>query len=121
MKARRLDPFVALSVAAALAHRQLSDLRHFYDIEHYSEVLNTVGQALGRVVPIYCAGDDGVRHALSQLELLGSKLRRGATVLELADGRGCRQLSVLRSDLRDAIAILAHTGITGFSARQEPK
>jgi hypothetical protein len=118
---RRLHPHIALSVASALAYHQLSDLRKFYDIEHYSEVLNTVAQALCRVAAIYVADDAGVQRALSAGQLSGAKVRRGATLLVLADGHECRHLSVLRSDLRDAIAILARTGLTGFSAQREPK
>jgi hypothetical protein len=118
-----LNPHIALSVAAALAHRQLSpERRAFYDVEHYSEVLNRAAQALIRVAQIHVGdGDGGAPRALSPSELDGALVRRGATVLVLADGRLFRRLSVLREDLRGAITILRRAGLRTFDEQRDPK
>jgi hypothetical protein len=118
-----LNPHIALSVAAALAHRQLSpERRAFYDVEHYSELLNRVAQALLRVAQIHVGdGDGGAPRALSECDLEGAIVRRGATVLVLADGRLLRHLSVLREDLRSAITILGRAGLRTFDEQREPK
>jgi hypothetical protein len=117
------NPHIALSVAAGLAHRQLAvQPREFYDVEHYSEVLNLVAQALTRVAQIYVAEQAGAaREGLSGLDLEGASVRRGATVLVLADGRTFRHIWVRRDDLRNAITILASTGIRGFTSQRAPK
>jgi hypothetical protein len=118
-----LNPHIALSVAAALAHRQLSpERRAFYDVEHYSAVLNRVAQALIRVAQIHVGdGEGSARRALSEPELDGAIVRRGATVLALADGRSLRHLSVLREDLRSAITILRRAGVRAFDEQPKPK
>jgi hypothetical protein len=118
-----LNPHMALSVAAALAHRQLSpERRAFYDVEHYGEVLNRIAQALARVAQIHVGdGEGGAPRALSPSELDGALVRRGATVLVLADGRLFRRLSVLREDLRGAITILRRAGLRTFDEHSEPK
>jgi hypothetical protein len=118
-----LNPHIALSVAAALAHRQLSsERRAFYDVQHYSEMLNRVAQALLRVAQIHVADGDGSGpRALSEPELDGAIVRRGATVLVLADGRSFRRLWVLREDLRSAITILGRAGVRTFDTQPEPK
>jgi len=118
-----LNPHIALSVAAALAHRQLSpERRAFYDVEHYSEVLNRAAQALIRVAQVHVGNGDGsAPRALSPSELDGALVRRGATVLVLADGRLFRRLSVLREDLRGAITILRRAGLRTFNEQRDPK
>jgi len=120
---RQLNPHVALSVAALTAHRQLAAKPPaFYDVEHYNEVLNTVAHALMRAAPLYVAdADGGERRTLSEADLDGASVRRGATLLVLADGRSFRYVSLLRDDLRSAIAILARTGVKGFSPQRTPK
>ena len=118
-----LNPHIALSVAAALAHRQLSpERRAFYDVEHYSEVLNRAAQALIRVAQVHVGNGDGsAPRPLSPSELDGALVRRGATVLVLADGRLFRRLSVLREDLRGAITILRRAGLRTFNEQRDPK
>jgi hypothetical protein len=110
------DPHVALSVAAALAHSQLSENpRVFYDVEHYSETLNLAARALASAAVIHVAeSDHGGWRALTDAELAAASIQRGATLLVLADGRTFRHLSVLRSDLRSAIALLRAAGVKAF-------
>jgi hypothetical protein len=119
----RPNPHVALSVAAAFTYWQLSAKRpQFYDVEHYSEVLNTIARALSRLIPLYIADvDGGPRRALREVELNGASVVRGATVLTLADGRSFRYLWVLRNDLREAIAVLGHTSLREIIARRGQK
>ena len=123
MKPRQLNPHIALSVAAGLAHQQLAaQPNKFYDGEHFSEMMNMVAHALMRVAPLYVAdAEDGGRRALSEAELEGASIRRGATLLVLADGRSFRHVSLLRDDLRNAIAILARTGVRAFGSQRAPK
>ena len=118
-----LNPHIALSVAAAFAHRQLSpERRAFYDVEHYGEVLNRAAQALMRVAQIHVGdGEGGAPRALSPSELDGAWVRRGATVLVLADGRLFRRLSVLREELRGAITILGRAGLKTFDQQRGSK
>lgn len=60
MKSRQLNPHIALSVAAGLAHQQLAaQPNKFYDGEHYSELMNMVAHALMRVAPLYVADAEG--------------------------------------------------------------
>ena len=54
---------------------------------------------------------NGERRALSEADLFGAVVSRGATRLTLQDGRVFTEISILRSDLRDAIAILMATGL----------
>jgi hypothetical protein len=119
----RSNPHIALSVAAGLAQRQLAVTpREFYDVQHYSEVLNLVARALARVAQIYVADDaGGARRGLSGAELESCSVQRGATLLLLADGRAFRHVSILRDDLRSAITILASTGIRAFSSPRTPE
>lgn len=110
------DPYLALSVAAAMAYGQLSEKRPvFYDVEHFSEVLNVAAQALIRAVPIYVAdAGRGARRRLAYEEALHAAVTRGATVVVLANGRRLTGVSLLRSDFRGAVAALRRTGIKGF-------
>jgi hypothetical protein len=123
VKWRPLNSHVALSVAAGLAHRQLAaQPAKFYDVEHYSEVMNLVAQALLRVAQVYVADAyGGERRALGEADLIGARVRRGATLLVLADGRSFRHLSLERDDLRNAITILSSSGVHAFSAPRTPK
>jgi hypothetical protein len=123
VKSRQLNPHIALPVAAALAHHQLAaQPNKFYDGEHYSEVMNMVAHALMRVAPLYVAdAEGGERRGLSEADLDGASIQRGATLLVLADGRSFRYVSLLRDDLRNAIAILARTGVRAFSSQRASK
>lgn len=109
-------PYIALSVAAAMAYGQLSGRRPaFYDVQHFSEVLNVAAQALIRVVPVYVAdARTGVCRRLADEEALHAAVTRGATVVVLPSGRRLTGVSLLRSDLRGAVAALRRTGIEGF-------
>jgi hypothetical protein len=123
VKWRPLNSHVALSVAAGLAHRQLAaQPAKFYDVEHYSEVMNLVAQALLRVAQVYVAdASGGERRGLSEADLINARVRRGATLLMLADGRSFRHLWLLREDLRNGIAILASSGVHAFAPPRAPK
>lgn len=123
MTSRQPNPHIALSVAAGIAHQQLAARPlAFYDVEHYSEVMNMVAHALMRVAQIYVAdADGGERRGLSEADLDGASVRRGATLLVLADGHSFRHVWLLRDDLRNAIAILASSGVRVFGPQRSPK
>jgi hypothetical protein len=98
---------VDFSVAVQLASSHLVE-----DPRADNEVLNVVGTALARVVPVYFQ-DAGVatRRALSQAELEGSEVMHSATVLLLKDGRTLSTVSIKRRDLQRGIAVLRTVGI----------
>jgi hypothetical protein len=118
-----LGQHLALSVAAHLARSQLvPDPLKVYDGQHMTEMLDVVGNALARVAPLYVqdALADSPRQ-LMEAELEGAKVKRGATVLALKDGRSLSGVSLKRAELRQAIAILKAVGIPELArTRQEP-
>ena len=110
---------LALSVAAHLARTQLvPDPLSVYDGQHMSEMIDVVARALAKVAPIYvrdaAAADP---RPLTPGELEGATIRRGATVLALADGRSFSSATIKRLDLRQAIAILKAVGIEELQPR----
>jgi len=111
---------LALSVAAHLARTQLvPDPLGVYDGQHMSEMLDVVARALSRVAPIYVrdAGAADPR-PLTPGELDGATIRRGATLVALADGRSFSSATIKRLDLRQAIAILKAVGIEELNRPQ---
>lgn len=113
---------LALSVAAGLARTQLvPEPLKSYDSQHLGDMLNVIGGALAKVAPLYVKDDASLTaRELSQDELQGAEIRRGATVVVLKDGRTLSSVSIRRGDLRQAIAILKAIGIQGLLPRAEP-
>ena len=109
--------YLSLAVAAHLARTQLvSDPLKVYDGQHLGEMLNVVAQALARTAPLHITDTaSGEKRALSSLDLEGAVAKRGATALVLKDGRTLTGVSIRRSDLRQAIAILKAVGIPEFA------
>jgi hypothetical protein len=71
-----------------------------------------VGRALAKVAPLYIQDPrTGAPRELTASELEGAAVRRGATTLMLRDGRNISAVTMKRSDLRQAIAILKASGI----------
>ena len=111
-----LGEHLALSVAAHLARAQLlPDPFKVYDGQHIAEMVDAVANALARVATLYVRDD---KHAepqeLSFAELDGARVCKGATLLVLRDGTTLANVSIKRSDLRQAVALLRATGIPGF-------
>jgi hypothetical protein len=108
-----LGQHLALAVAAHLARTQL--VLHppsGHDTEHMTEMLDVVGNALARVAPLYV--HDPITREPRQLmegELEGARVKRGATLLVLRDGRSFTAVTIKRADLRQAIGILKAVGI----------
>ena len=118
-----LGQHLALSVAAHLARSQLvPDPLNVYDGHHMMEMLDVVGNALARVAPMYVQDPiAGAPRQLMEGELEGAKVKRGATVLVLKDGRSLSGVTVKRAELRQAIAILKAVGIPELArTRPEP-
>ena len=113
---------LALSVAAHLARTQLvPDPLSVYDGQHLSEMIQVVAGALARVAPLYVRDTAGADpRELTGAELEGAAIKRGATMLSLADGRTFSGVTVKRSDLRQAIAILKAVGIEELRFPQQP-
>jgi hypothetical protein len=113
---------LALSVAAGLARTQLvPDPLKTYDAQHLSDMLNVIGRALAKVAPLYVKDEASLSaRELTQDELEGAEIRRGATLLVLKDGRTLSSMSIRRGDLRQAIAILKAVGIQELVPRSGP-
>ncbi len=109
--------YLSLAVAAHLARTQLvPDPLKVYDSQHLGEMLNVVAQALARTAPLHITdAASGEKRALTPLDLEGALAKRGATALVLKDGRTLTGISIRRSDLRQAIAILKAVGIPEFA------
>ena len=118
------DSHIGLNTASGIAYDQLAERkRSVYDVEHFDEVLNQVGQALIRLAPVFTIeGGSREPRRLEEAELFGARVIRGASALVLADGRRYNDLSIQRADLAGAITILRSTGVKSFlSAALEPK
>ena len=109
--------YLSLAVAAHLARTQvIPEPLNVYDSQHLGETLNVVAQALARTAPLQITeASSGEKRALSSVELEGALAQRAANVLVLKDGRTLTGVSILRSDLRQAIAILKAEGIPQFA------
>ena len=109
--------YLSLAVAAHLARTQLApDPLKVYDSQHLGEMLNAVAQALARTAPLHVTeAASGEKRTLSSIELEGALAKRAANVLVLKDGRTLNGVSIRRSDLRQAIAILKTVGVPEFA------
>jgi hypothetical protein len=113
---------LALSVAAHLARTQLMpDSLKVYDGQHLTDTLNVVGLALARTAPLHVMDPAvGELRPLSAAEIDGAVAKRGATTLVLKDGRSLAGVSIKRSDLRQAIAILKAVGLPEIAPPSAP-
>jgi hypothetical protein len=118
-----LGQHLALSVAAHLARTQLvPDPLNVYDAQHVSEMVDVVANALARVAPLYAQDPaSGAPRQLMEGELEGARVKHGATVLVLKDGRTLSAVSIKRTDLRQAIAILKAVGTQELGRRTPPE
>jgi hypothetical protein len=114
--------YLSLAVAAHLARTQLvPDPLKVYDSQHLGEMLNVVAQALARTAPLHVTdAATGEKRALSAVDLEGAVAKRAAGALVLKDGRTLTGVSIRRSDLRQAIAILKAVGIPEFTPARPP-
>jgi hypothetical protein len=113
---------LALSVAAHLARTQLlPDPLKVYDGQHLTDMLNIVGLALARTAPLHVMDPAaGEPRQLSAVEIDGAVAKRGASTLVLKDGRSLAGVSIKRSDLRQAIAILKAVGLPEIAPPPAP-
>ena len=113
---------LALSVAAHLARTQLvPDPLRVYDGQHLTDMLNVVGLALARTAPLHVMDHAaGEPRQLSPGEIDGAVAKRGASTLVLRDGRSLAGVSIKRSDLRQAIAILKAVGLPEIAPPAAP-
>jgi hypothetical protein len=114
---------LALPVAAHLARTQLvPDPLKVYDGQHMTDTLNVVGLALARTAPLHVIDPAaGEPRQLTPGEIDGAVAKRGATMLVLKDGRTLAGVTIKRSDLRQAIAILKAVGLPGLAPVAPPK
>jgi hypothetical protein len=113
---------LALSVAAHLARTQLvPDPLKVYDGQHLTDMLNVVGLALARTAPLHVIDPAaGEPRQLTPGEIEGAVAKRGASTLVLKDGRSLAGVSIKRSDLRQAIAILKAVGLPEIAPAPAP-
>ena len=111
-----LGQHIALSVAAHLARSQLVDKQDVrYDTEHLFEMLDVLARALVRSAPVYVrdgSGSDPRELRIDELE--GATVLQGGQFMLLSDGRKLSSVTIKRSDLRDAIALLSCVGVPGL-------
>jgi hypothetical protein len=113
---------LALSVAAHLVRTQLvPDPLKVYDGQHLTDTLDVVGLALARTAPLHVIDPAaGEPRQLTAAEIDGAVAKRGATTLVLKDGRSLAGVSIKRSDLRQAIAILKAVGLPEIAPPPAP-
>lgn len=114
---------LAFPVAVQLASSELiEDQRSDRGAQHVGGMLNVIGNALVRVVPVYFQ-DAGVARPrpLSQGEIEGSEVMHSATALVLKDGRTLTTVLIKRRDLRRGIAVLRTTGIPQLAGKRTRK
>lgn len=90
-----------------------------YDGQHLSDQLDAIAGALARVAPLYALDPAaGKMRQLAPGELEGARARHGAIRMVLRDGRALSDVSMKRSDLRLAIAILKSIGVQNITPRR---
>ena len=105
------DQHLALSTAAAVVYHQITGTTAA-SVADVDEILNLVAHAIANVAPIYTADRaSGGPRQLAPIELIHCRFERGATVLKTSFGLEYGQLSMRRSDMRAAIAILKGAGL----------
>lgn len=108
---------IALSVAASLARTQLiPEPGKVYDAQHMMDTLNVVAHGLAKVAQLYVTVGLEAPRPLTPQELEGADIRRGACIVALRDGRVLSSVSLKRSDLRQAVAILKTVGLPGLAS-----
>lgn len=102
-----------LSLAAHLARSQLMDDQLArYNTRQLFQMLDAVARALLKTARVHARdGEDAAPRELTPLELEGAQVLDGGRVVVFADGRKLATVSILRSELRDAIAVLRTVGI----------
>lgn len=117
-----LGQHLALSVAAHLARTQLvPDPFASNDARQLARMLDIVAGALARAAPLYVQDPgSGTPRQLTGTELEGAAVTRGATLLILKDGRSLSNVSIKRSDLRQAVALLKAVGVPELHGARPP-
>ena len=107
-----LGQHIALSVAAHLARTHLvPDPFKPYDSQHLADTVNIIAGAMAKLIPLYVRDVPATEpRELTAVELEGAMVKRAATVVVLGDGRTLSNVSVKRTDLRQAVAILKAIG-----------
>jgi hypothetical protein len=116
------DEHVGLAVAAHYACiRLLAGPLRPYDVQHLNDMLELAGSALCKIAPLYVAGPEGAApRRLTRDELRGARVLRGATRVVLRHGRNLSAVSIRRSDLRQASAVLKTLAIPRLAPRRVP-
>ena len=114
---------LGLCVAAHLARTQLVvDPLARYDADHLIQMVNAVASALARVAPLYVRdAATGAPRELAPSELAGASVSECGNRLTLKDGRSFGAVTVKRTELRQAIAILKAVGVPGLSGPVKPE
>ena len=112
-----------LSLAANLARSQLvANPPGRDDGHHRFELLDAVARALLRTARVHVReGEGAAPRELTPVELEGAQVLEGGRFVVLAGGRKLASVSILRGELREAIAVLRRVGVPDIGpAVQEP-
>ena len=112
-----------LSLAANLARSQLvANPLGRCDAQHVFEMLDAVARALLKTARVHVReGEGAAPRELKPIELEGAQVLQGGRFVVLADGRRLAGVSILRAELREAIAGLRRVGVPELGAAvQEP-
>jgi hypothetical protein len=97
---------VPFSVAAAIVFEQTTGTRLKMATDS-GEAFDRTGLAIAQLVPLYVLDlETHIPRLLAAEELLDAQVLRGATELTASDGTTHRELTVIRQDMRLAIALL---------------
>jgi hypothetical protein len=104
--------YVPLAVAAALTfHQAHGSTKAIVSRQDYEDALGIAAAALSRLIPIYTLKDPREGRVVITVDLLKQRFERGATELRARDGTAVQELSIQRSDLESAIALVKDAGL----------
>jgi hypothetical protein len=104
--------YVPLAVAAALTfHQAQGGTKAIVTRQDYEDALSIAAAALSRLVRIYTLKDPREGRVAVSVDLLKQRFVRGATELRSRDGSAVRELSIQRTDLESAIALIKRAGL----------
>ena len=113
---------LALAAAALLAHTQLvTEPLAPYSAERRKHELDVVASALIKAAPTYVLDPGSLTpRQLTEIELQDAAAIQAGAVLLMNDGRTFASVSIKRTDLRQAVAILKTVGIAELNPPRRP-
>ena len=97
---------VPLHVAALVVHQQLSGSARDWKDQAYSAILDSTALALSHVAHVYYVDAQGKPRRIPDEELAAGLFEGGARVFRTRSGNAYESLSMRRSDMSNAVAVL---------------